>query len=199
MFRTPRFQYRRRAGAVAATLCGMGLVAFGAASSPGVARLAGSTGTPSPTGDVATIVTNFARCARAHGATGLPDPTIDSQSQPDFRAMKIALGALPQAIQHEVAEACQLNLAALPPPPPPDAATLQALVHFAGCMRSHGLTDFPDPDPHQSGRFILPRDINPKSPSVRGGAGPYDTCRTLVPSGINIDYSSQGSSSSASS
>ena len=184
MVLTPRFL---RPQLAAAALLGAGLAACGAGSSPAVAHLAGASATPSPTADVATILTRFAQCARDHGATGLPDPTIDAQGQPDFRPMKVALGAMPQAVQRQVANSCQSILAALPPPPPPDAATLQALVTFAGCMRSHGLADFPDPDP-QSGRFILPADIDPKS-SVANAA--YDACKSSVPNGVNIRYSSQ--------
>ena len=176
----------RRGIAASAALLGAGLAACGGTSAPGVARLAGSTGTPSPTADVATIVTRFAQCARAHGATGLPDPTVDAQGQPDFRSMKIALGALPQTVQRAVADSCQSILAALPPPPPPDAATLQALVAFAQCMRSHGIADMPDPDP-QNGRFVLPSDIDPKNPTV---VNAYNACKTSVPSGVDIRYSS---------
>lgn len=178
---------RSRLGfAASAALLGASFAACGTTSSPGVAHLAGSSSTPSPTADVATIVTRFAQCARAHGATGLPDPTVDAQGQPDFRQLKIALGALPQAVQRAVGDSCQSILAALPPPPPPDAATLQALVAFAQCMRSHGIADMPDPDP-QTGRFHLPSDIDTKSQTVINA---YNACKTSVPSGVQIRYAS---------
>ena len=38
-------------------------------------------------------------------------------------------------------------------------------IEFAGCMRSHGLADFPDPIPGHGMQFNLPSGLSPRSPA----------------------------------
>jgi hypothetical protein len=52
---------------------------------------------------------------------------------------------------------CRSQLEALPPQvinPPPTPAELHNLVLFGQCMRSHGISDWPDP--HADGTFPIP-------------------------------------------
>jgi len=53
---------------------------------------------------------------------------------------------VPSSIQ----QACQSIASRLPPDvqnsPPPTARSMQALVRFARCMRSHGVPNWPDPN-----------------------------------------------------
>jgi hypothetical protein len=92
--------------------------------------------------DTAALVREWVRCMRVNGASNLPDPRIDADGRPRFpegtpepperalRACQPIVNRLPAAMRGEESG------------PPPD---LPALVRFAGCMRDHGLTDFPDP------------------------------------------------------
>lgn len=103
----------------------------------------------------------YARCMRSHGAPNWPDPNNQGQffktaaDGAKFRAPASAYqacvqllpdhGQITPAVQHQV--------------------TLLALK-FAGCMRSHGIPDFPDPT--GSGfEFLPPAGFNPHSPHVQ--------------------------------
>lgn len=95
-------------------------------------------------GQVMTAMRQLARCIRGHGMPGWPDPVINPltgapdwpQDAPD----------VPASIQ----QACQSIASRLPPDvqnsQPPTAASMQALLRFARCMRSHRVTDWPDPN-----------------------------------------------------
>jgi hypothetical protein len=50
-------------------------------------------------------------------------------------------------------------------------------IEFAGCMRSHGLADFPDPVPGHSMQFSLPSGLTPRSPAFRSA---QSACRHLA-------------------
>jgi hypothetical protein len=50
---------------------------------------------------------------------------------------------------------------------------------FAACMRAHGMSDFPDPNPQ--GLIQLGSSIDPHSPAFRSA---LSACRTLLPSGF---------------
>ena len=108
---------------------------------------------------------------RSHGAPNWPDPNDQGQffktaaDGADFRAPASAYkacvpllpdhGQITPAVQHRV--------------------TLLALK-FAGCMRSHGIPDFPDPT--GSGfEFIPPAGFNPHSPHVQAA---QQACRQYM-------------------
>lgn len=103
----------------------------------------------------------YAKCMRAHGAPNWPDPNSQGQfaktasDSAEFRAPEPAYqacghllpdhGQIPPAVQHQV--------------------TLLALK-FAGCMRGHGISNFPDPT--GSGfEFVRPAGFNPQSPQAQ--------------------------------
>jgi hypothetical protein len=120
----------------------------------GCSARSGSRPSPTTTGspDVAAIVVEWVHCVRANGAQNLPDPQIDSDGQPHFPA---GTPAPPE----RALRACRPIVDRLPPSArgddeqtrsPPD---MQELLRFAGCMREHGLTDFPDPK--ADGNFLL--------------------------------------------
>jgi hypothetical protein len=103
----------------------------------------------------------YAKCMRSHGAPNWPDPNAQGQffkttaNRAEFHAPASAYqacghllpdhGQIPPAVQHQV--------------------TLLALK-FAGCMRAHGILNFPDPV--GSGfAFLRPAGFNPQSPRVQ--------------------------------
>jgi hypothetical protein len=124
-------------------------------------------------------------CARAHGMPNMPDPTIDSQGQARFPQ---GTPTPPPATR----QACQSIYNRLPASvrnsAPPDI-TME--IKFAQCMRSHGLTDWPDPN--ANGDFPLPLDLRS---SLKSGPlwtrikAAWDACRAFNPSGgISVSQS----------
>jgi len=90
-------------------------------------------------------------CARAHGMPTLPDPTIDASGHATFPSVNKA------QIPQETRTACQAMFDRLSPSGPNHGYTqaqLNELLKFARCMRSHGISDWPDPN--ASGEFPMP-------------------------------------------
>jgi hypothetical protein len=123
-------------------------------------------------------------CARAHGDPSLPDPIIDSQGRAKFPS-----GTPPPP--DSTRQACQSIYDRLPASArgnnPPD---IQMEIKFAQCMRSHGLTDWPDPD--ANGDYPLPADLittgkfGPVWDRIKAG---WDACSAFNPSGsISVSH-----------
>jgi hypothetical protein len=90
------------------------------------------------------VMRQLAHCIRSHGMPGWPDPIINPlTSAPDWPQ---SAPRLPASIE----QACQSVASRLPPDAqqsqPPTPASMQALVRFARCMRSHGVPAWPDPN-----------------------------------------------------
>ncbi len=126
---------------------------------------AGPTTARAPSSPVAAAY-GYARCMRSHGVTGFPDPHV-SVSPGRTSISQVAPASAGSAPQFKTAEhAC----AGLMPAPGrraghegPGAAVLLA---FARCLRTHGLSGFPDPD--RDGRItsqmITAAGINVRTP-----------------------------------
>jgi hypothetical protein len=104
----------------------------------------GSGGQSGGTAQVMTILRQLSRCIRAHGMPGFPDPIINPLTNyPDYPA------SAPR-IPDSVGRPCQSIANRLPPraqsSQPPTAQSMRGLVRFAGCMRSHGVPGWPDPN-----------------------------------------------------
>jgi hypothetical protein len=103
----------------------------------------------------------YATCMRAHGAPGWPDPNTQGQftktagGSAAFRAPASAY----QACAHLLPDHGQI------PPPVQHQVTLLALK-FAGCMRIHGIPNFPDPVGNGF-EFARPAGFNPQSPQAQ--------------------------------
>jgi len=87
---------------------------------------------------------NFARCMRSHGVSSFPDPTPSgggfnlsapgiNSSSPAFKAAQTACKDL-LPVKHVQSE-------------PPSAQAYARLLHWAKCMREHGMSGLPDPKP----------------------------------------------------
>jgi hypothetical protein len=59
---------------------------------------------------------------------------------------------------------------------------------YARCMRSHGVSDFPDPTTSGGVGIILPRGLNPNSPTFKAAS---QACRALAPAGHPATASAQ--------
>ena len=128
--------------ALAVALVAVAFLAAGCGGSSGVASVSTSTsGTTPQSGAVA-----FARCMRSHGASNWPDPTSGGV----FDKSKLRqLGINPTRIRAIEDGPCNHLLPATgeaQPETPQQQATRQADgLSFARCMRSRGVSRFPDP------------------------------------------------------
>jgi hypothetical protein len=95
---------------------------------------------------------DYARCVRSHGHPNFPDPQVDSQGRASFGNSEQV-----KSIGQQVQASCGPILSRLPAAvlggPPVTSAQLHQEVLFAGCMRQHGLPEWPDPRP--DGTFPL--------------------------------------------
>lgn len=125
----------------------------------------GSTAPPRPTTSAGasasqngiTAAYRYASCMRSHGATGFPDPQVHQNGN-----SVSVIQRLPAAMAHSPAfkgaeKACR-GIIPAPPTAAQQAAQRQAkaasLLAFARCLRSHGVTNFPDPS--AEGQLRLP-------------------------------------------
>lgn len=133
---------RRALGPVVGLLLAAGLAGCGA---PG-----GSPAATATTGqqDAAAVLREFVQCARDNGMPDLPDLRLDADGRVSFPA---GLPDPPASVER----ACRQIFERLPAAARGDASgsgdagrppdDIQALVRFAGCMREHGIAEFPDP------------------------------------------------------
>ncbi|HEY4754384.1 MAG TPA: hypothetical protein VIH37_13960 [Candidatus Limnocylindrales bacterium] len=92
----------------------------------------------------------FAACLRAHGLQ-VPDPVLDSQGQPNFGSLD-----LKSMITPAIATDCQPIVAGFRATKGLTNYSFQSLVAHAACLRQHGLSNYPDPDPNASEQHLAP-------------------------------------------
>lgn len=129
--------------AVAAVILASAVIAACGASSPQNSSSFARSGSDNPT-QLQREALNFARCMRSHGVSSFPDPTpngggfsVDAPgtnpSSPSFKAAQTACKQLlPVKRGHSG---------------PPSAQAYARLLHWATCMRAHGISSLPDPRP----------------------------------------------------
>jgi hypothetical protein len=90
-----------------------------------------------------TSLVNFAVCMRSHGVSNLPDPGASSNGG----GVSILPGGInPSAPAFKTAwAACATLLPGLGAHHGPSAQATEQTLRFSECMRSHGVTGFPDP------------------------------------------------------
>ena len=161
-----------------ATAGGLAVLALAAcssnATSPGVASVGGSGATTTTTmagsSDPAHVWAQWAACMRQHGAQ-ISDPTLNAQNQPQFDQSQLA--AIPESVKTAARQACQSIIANLQAGTPSKTVDPQKALAIARCMRSHSVTDFPDPDP-STGDLVVPLKVQ----SEPAFAQAYATCKS---------------------
>lgn len=145
---------RLRIGAlvgVAGVLLFVGLTGC-SAGGPGDASTSGGGPATSVQQQARAVWLDYAHCVRSHGFPNFPDPQVDSQGNASF-----GNSTQNKTIGHQVQASCGSILGRLPAVvqngPPVTPAQLHQEVLFAGCMRRHGLPDWPDP--RSDGTFPL--------------------------------------------
>jgi hypothetical protein len=193
--RRRRRRLRRAALVTAGILAvGVGIAACGGPSTAGVATVSTTT-TASPSGGGATQATGllaYASCMRSHGLPNFPDPAGNGGIPKDdvIRAFRAVSNAQAQAASNQCARLLpaggSLSGQAAQPVPTQDR---QYYLKAAACMRSHGISNFPDPV-FSGGNvnFPIPSSVNSNSTQF---VEARQTCQKLIPAGLP-DSGSQG-------
>jgi hypothetical protein len=193
------------AGALAAL--SLAAAACGGSPSASVANLGSSTTTTSstPAGDTSPsqsgnsagggnsartslglggISVQFAQCMRTHGVPNFPDP--NGQGQVTMS------GVNPQSSSFEAAQRACAKYSPNGGKPPSAAQQQRAVAQalkFSECMRSHGITDFPDPQVSSSGGHVgisirikggQGSNLNPNNPQFEAA---QKACQSVAPFG----------------
>jgi hypothetical protein len=156
--------------------------ACGGPSQP-AATVAGSAAQGAPPASPTTLTSaqrsqdwlSYAACLRAHGANE-PDPSFGQDGSPQWAIN-------PKTLPAAALQACQTNLQALSSgksAPAPGAAQVAQMTRYAQCMRQHGISDFPDPDP-QTGQFNLQGTAVGGRKGDAGMQAAQQSCQQLLP------------------
>ena len=121
----------------------------------------------------------YSACMRSHGVPNFPDPGGTGQIRLDPRKLAESGIDVDSPRFKRAARAC-LRLqpkGARATARQPTAGQQQAMLRFARCMRSHGVPNFPDPQP--GGALDLAQKVAaPNSPQFKATE---HTCRNFVP------------------
>ena len=158
--------------AVSAALC-LSVAACGGGSStdaaPSPAAAAGQGGGADPSVQAAQLA--YAQCMRSHGDPGFPDPSTQGGFAGASQSASNAIDTTsPQYIAAN--KVCDR----LRPAGPSQAFNQQRTeetLKYAACMRSHGISDFPD-----SMQLTGQGDLNPSNPKFRSAS---QACESLLP------------------
>jgi hypothetical protein len=131
---------------VAAAALAAGLLAAGCGGSPSTP----SSNKPTGGSQAGSQAIAYSRCMRSHGVPSFPDPTISRSGghvgigmsipasvsgSPAFKTAEQACGKLAPGGEGGSGGAAPIT-----------AQQHQEIVQFAACVRSHGISNFPDPD-----------------------------------------------------
>jgi hypothetical protein len=137
-----------------------------AAATGGSAPGPSATGASAPGG----ALVQYARCMHSHGVPSFPQP--GSLAAPgairDFKGEIVrAVGSLGSSPRfHAAQRACAKYYGPTPAPAPQvSPQEMRKLLAVSRCMRAHGVTDFPDPNP-TTGAMDPPPGLNRTSPLV---------------------------------
>jgi hypothetical protein len=125
-----------------AALAAAAMIAACGSNSPSGSASSGSAGAGASQTQAQQDGLSFARCMRSHGVSSFPDPSPNggafnlsapgiNLSSPAFKTAQTACKDL-EPVKHV-------------PSQPPSAHAYARLLHWAKCMREHGISDLPDP------------------------------------------------------
>jgi hypothetical protein len=138
-------------------------------AAPPVAHLAGSSGASASPSDALHLA---GQCLRQHGLPNVPDPVVATDGAAKGQGIldKSALKANPDTVVSQAITACtaalaQADIAFGPGSSSISQQELQARLAVARCIRSHGVPNFPDPNP-TTGEVTPPPGLSKTSPSI---------------------------------
>jgi hypothetical protein len=110
-----------------------------------VAGCGGGSGTGSPKASPSDGLLAYSECMRSHGVTNYPDPNSQGVIEGQDSSGSGSSGMDPNSPIYKAAQqACQKYVSGVTTPANEKQRLTQAL-EYTTCMRSHGVTDFPDP------------------------------------------------------
>lgn len=179
--RTRRLR-RARAAAIVTAMAGPALLAAACGGGPS------SAGPPDPGGAAKSRGVAYSQCVRSHGVPNFPDPGGDGQI-PKEAAVR-ALRGVGDSRAEAATNACANLNPAGQGSPALTVAEQRDYLRAAACMRSHGITDFPDPT-FPGGRLSLsiPAGIDTTSRRYTQAA---QICTKLIPAGLPYSRSRSG-------
>jgi hypothetical protein len=149
----------------------LAIMATIAALTTGCGGSSTSTSTTNAGGSRQSQALAFAQCMRSHGVADFPDPNADgrfpnsapsTQSDPNF-------GTASSACKHLIPRGGSNG----------SSSKETGLLHIAQCMRSHGVPNYPDPNPGvDQGTALNQAGVNTNSPQFQSAAR---TCDQLYP------------------
>jgi len=155
---------------------------------------AGAGGSSHLTGSTHSRQLAYSRCVRAHGVPNFPDPN----SSGGFSKTTLQQLAAGNSQYQTATETCAHLL---PASGGPTLAELRqgwtGMANFARCMRSHGVTNWPDPTPYppepDRPTFNLPASVQPTPATI----AKMDVCLRLVPNNNVVGHIDNDSWASA--
>ena len=133
----------------------------------------------------------YTQCMRSHGVPAYPDPNSSGDLPKIIPAQVPQLGVT-QSQFNAAGKACQSLWPYQAPTPAQQEQELVNDLKFARCMRSHGLSNFPDPITSSNGTvefvFHISSGINPRSPQVLAKA---HECESVLPAGSTLPHATE--------
>jgi hypothetical protein len=170
----------------------LGAACGGGSASPGVARLGSTTTTnkasSSEAAGTGANTTNYraalayVSCMRSRGVTNMPDPasngTLNLNFQTGGKGGSPASGGINRNSSQFISadKACRHLLPGGVPTPAQNQEALARGLKFAQCMRSHGVSNFPDPT--SAGVVHLGAGVDPSSTQFQNA---QKVCQSLMP------------------
>lgn len=129
----------------------LALAACSGQRAPSVARLGTTSHGSGATGagrkaSTAPSLEEFARCMRSHGVSNWPDPVSSGGRTRFFPGPGSGIDVNSPIVRSALA-VCRKYIPGSTLTPAQSAQDEAQLLEYARCMRSHGVTDFPDPTP----------------------------------------------------
>jgi len=150
--RRPRL---RRAGLLTTPLAGIALLAAacsGGTPSASVAHTGSTTSTTAPSSGSGSagsgsggVTVAYSACMRSHGVPNFPDPNSQGGISIKASSGSGGSGIDPNSPQYLAAQKDCAKLAPSAGTPAQQAQNLANAVKYSACMRSHGVSNFPDP------------------------------------------------------
>lgn len=177
----------RRPAVVLAITAGLAVLTAACSGSP---SSTGSGTSPAPAGSGGSpSALAFSRCMRSHGVASFPDPPASFKGKfPGSSPQQLGVS---MTRLRAATSSCQSLLPVLPGQAPLTVQEQHDYMKAAACMRSHGITVFPDPV-FSSGHVSFPL----PSGSVDTGSPQFtrarQICQRLIPAGLPYSGSESG-------
>lgn len=181
----PRLARRRppRVAATVTVLAATALLTAACGGSPSAAGSGASPSTGSPASASGSRLLAYSQCMRSHGVPSFPDP--DGSGQISKQAIIAAANSAGTSVFQSAGNACaHLAPSGLGPSPASiTAQDQQDYLRAAACMRSRGITGFPDPV-FSSGSVSFPTPPAGFPTSSPRFIQARQTCERLIPAGL---------------